>query len=101
MLKAGWCTVLFYAFLQGKATTQTVKGGNMDEIYKGGTFAKSQMLARVHPDCSFVKYRFRRWHHYVDYRKFNHLRLKLKSDVEIKNEPDNYGMKLLVKNHET
>ena len=41
VLKAGWCTILFYAFLQNKAGTQSVKGGNTDEFYsKEGTFKK-------------------------------------------------------------
>ncbi len=37
-LKAGLCTVQFNAFLQEKATTQTMTGGNTDEFYaKEGT----------------------------------------------------------------
>ncbi len=42
VLKAGQCTVQFNAFLQEKATTQTMKGGNTDEFYaKEGTLPKS------------------------------------------------------------
>ena len=35
-LKAGYCTIQFNAFLAGKVTTQRMKGGNTDEIYKNG-----------------------------------------------------------------
>ena len=42
VLKDGWCTVQFNAFIQEKATTQTMKGGN-EEIYKEGTLNKSKM----------------------------------------------------------
>ena len=31
VLKAGWCTILFNAFLQDKAPTLTIKGGNNTE----------------------------------------------------------------------
>src|ERR1019366_8201111 len=34
VMKAGLCTVLFNAFLCGKASTMTMKGGNTDELYK-------------------------------------------------------------------
>jgi hypothetical protein len=66
MLKAGWCTIQFNAFLQGKLRTQTIKGGNTDELYKHGTMDKSQMLVREHPDVAEVKFKFGRWHHHVD-----------------------------------
>ena len=70
MLKAGWCTVLFNAFLQKKVRSQTLRGGNTDAFYrpegqvvegehyaKGGTVAKSQMMVKVHPDVSRVVFR--------------------------------------------
>ena len=34
ILKDGFCTVLFNAFLAGKSATMTMKGGNTDELYK-------------------------------------------------------------------
>ncbi len=95
VLKEGWATVQFNVFLQGKVSTQTMKGGNTDELYKDGTLAKSQMLVREHPDVSRVVWRFGRWHHHVDYRRFKHNRLILKSDVVIPTEPNEYGMKLV------
>jgi hypothetical protein len=71
-LKAGWCTLLFNAFLCGKVTTLRMAGGNTGEVY-GGTdnrreFAES--LREQHPDITKVVWRFKRWHHQVDYRGF-------------------------------
>ncbi len=71
MLKAGWCTVQFNAFLQDKVRTQTLGGGNTAEFYaKEGTAPKSEMLKRVHPDVTRLKHRFGREHHFVNYRQF-------------------------------
>ena len=70
MLKAGWCTVLFNAFLQHKRRTLFMKGGNMDELYKHGTEAKSAMLSALHPDVARVTRKFNRVHHHVDYSGF-------------------------------
>lgn len=72
MLKAGWCTVLFNAFLQKKTATLRMKGGNMDEVYANGTKSKSMMLASLHPDVARVTWKFNRWHHEVDYSGFAH-----------------------------
>lgn len=94
MLKAGWCTVLFNAFLQGKVRTMTMKGGNTDTIYTHGTAAKSQMIANLHPDVARVAWRFGRVHHHVDYRPFRRNKLRLRPDVEIAPGVDNYGMRL-------
>jgi hypothetical protein len=71
MLKAGWCTVQFNAFLQWKAPTQTIGGGNTAEFYaKEGTAPKSEMLKAVHPDVTKLVMRFGREHHHVDYKRF-------------------------------
>lgn len=106
MLKAGWCTIQFNAFLQGKVATQTMKGGNTDEFYhregtKGdgryadnGTTAKSQMLVRVHPDVARLVWRFGRVHHHVDYRRFRRQELMLRKGIVPADAPDNYGMSL-------
>ena len=95
MLKAGWCTILFKAFLQGKVRTQTLKGGNTEEFYaKEGTFAKSKMQAQVHPDVSRIVNKFGRVHHYVDYRPFKKNRLILRDDIVIPEGINNYGMRL-------
>lgn len=109
MLKSGWCTIQFNAFLQEKMPTQTIGGGNTQEFYhvegsvqKGkkysdtGTLAKSQMLVRVHPDVSRLVWKFNRHHHHVDYSGFKNLRLKKKQDVTILDPVNNYGMELKV-----
>lgn len=95
MLKAGWCTVQFNAFLQDKQTTQQVKGGNTDVLYANGTLEKSRMQVRVHPDVSRLVWKFGRWHHHVDYRPFKANRLKRRPDVVIPDEPNEYGMRLV------
>ena len=97
MLKDGWCTVLFNALLQNKLSTGLVKGGNTDTIYKEGTKEKSSMLVREHPDVSRLAWRFKRAHHYVDYRKFKKNRLIRKSAISIEEGVNNYGMKLVQK----
>jgi len=93
MLKSGWCTILFNAFLQNKMATQTVKGGNTDEFYaKEGTYPKSKMLVDLHPDVSRIAHRYGRWHHHVDYSVFKSLKLKKKPGLKIKQGVNNYGM---------
>ena len=93
VLKDGWCTVQFNAFIQEKATTQTMKGGN-EEIYKEGTLDKSKMLAELHPDVAKVVWKFNRWHHHVDYRSFKKNELKKKKGFKVKKGINNYGMKV-------
>jgi hypothetical protein len=84
MLKAGWCTVQFNAFLQGKVATQTLKGGNTDEFYiHEGTTPKSAMLVAVHPDCARLSDKFGRDHHYVDFRRFRQRLKKRESLVSV------------------
>ena len=98
MLKDGWCTVQFNAFLQVKMTTQTVKGGNTEAFYaKEGTRPKSEMQVKLHPDVSKLVYRFGRIHHHVDYRPFKKNRLIRKPGIVIPEGVNNYGMKLVQK----
>lgn len=83
MLKAGWCTIQFNAFLQYKLTTQTLPGGNTEAFYDDeGTLPKSQMLARMHPEHARVMRRFGRWHHFVDYLPFKSMGLVRRADYE-------------------
>lgn len=96
VLKDGLCTIQFNAFLQGKVTTQRMKGGNTDEFYAlEGTKAKSQMLADLHPDVANVVWRFNRWHHHVDYKPFSKNRLIKRDDVVASDKVNNYGMGLV------
>ena len=97
VLKDGDCTIQFNAFLQGKAATQTVKGGNTQEFYHAegnldktkwrdgqlnatGTVNKSQMLVDMHPDVARVVWKYGRWHHYVDYSPFQKREVDLNPD---------------------
>lgn len=109
LLKEGWCTVQFNAFLQYKLPTQTMPGGNTEEFYhregrvkegeayaRNGTTAKSEMLARVHPDLAKVVWRFRRVHHVVDYSPFKARRLIKREGLEVE-KANEYGMTLVQK----
>jgi len=92
VLKDGWCTVQFNAFLAGKCTTQIVKGGNTEEFYsKEGTLPKSKMLEDMHPDVAKVVWKFNRWHHQVDYTGFTQ-QLKLKDGIVRDYKTNNYNM---------
>lgn len=115
VLKDGDCTIQFNAFLQGKAATQTLKGGNTDEFYHReskdgnidkskwrdgklnaeGTINKSKMLYDLHPDVTTIVWKYGRWHHYVDYTPFkkNELRYKKDFDINKLSKINNYGMK--------
>jgi hypothetical protein len=94
ILKAGMCTVQFYAFLQMKMPTQVIKGGNTADFYsKEGTLPKSTMLYRMHPDVTKVVHKFGRWHHIVDYSKFKYNKL-IKTKDFVENKVNNYGMVL-------
>ena len=95
MLKDGWVTVLFHAFLQEKCATQTVKGGNTTELYGEGTKNKSQMLIDMHPDVTQMIFRFHRWHHLVDYSPFKNNRLHKKANLNIPHGVNEYGMTLV------
>jgi hypothetical protein len=99
VLKDGYCTILFQAFLCNKVRTQVMKGGNTDEFYaKEGTLKKSQMLVEYHPDVSKVVWRYGRWHHEVDYSPFKKNKLIKKKNLNISNVINNYGMKLVNEN---
>ena len=95
-LKDGWATVLFYAFIQQKAQTMTMKGGNTDTIYNQGDdrleFAES--LVKQHPDVAKVTWKFNRWHHQVNYKPFKKNKLIRKPNIEIKEQVNEYGMYL-------
>jgi hypothetical protein len=112
VLKDGDCTIQFNIFMQGKAATQTVKGGNTEEFYHKegtlekekwrdgqlnpeGTINKSQMLVDMHPDVASIVWRYGRWHHYVDYSPFKETELIYKKNVVIPEGINNYGMKLV------
>lgn len=83
ILKAGWCTVQYNAFLQEKMTTQHIPGGNTAEFYAAeGTAPKSAMLKAVHPDVTELSWKFGRAHHHCDYKRFKQT-LCRKPDAEM------------------
>ena len=96
VLKDGWCTVLFNAFLQDKQSTMTMKGGNTDTIYNTGDnrfeFAKS--LEEQHLDCVKVIRRYNRWHHSINFKPFKKNKLVRKQGLCIQDGINNYGMVL-------
>jgi hypothetical protein len=105
ILKAGWCTIQFNAFLQHKMGTQTMSGGNTDELYHGGkdktgaysktgTIEKSLMLQREHPDVTRIVKRWDRVHHFVNYLPFKKNKLIKKDNLTFENKINNYGMVL-------
>jgi len=96
-LKSGWRTILFNAFLQCKATTMTLKGGNTEQLYlvEDGRKKMAQALVDLHPDVAKVAWRFNRWQHVVDYSSFKKNRLERKESYVPKKGIDNYGMKLI------
>jgi hypothetical protein len=94
VLKDGWCTIQFNAFLAGKVTTMRMRGGNTDELYKDdGRLRMAKSLVEQHPDVAKVVWRFGRWHHSVDYRPFRKNKLIRVQDQPI-SENNEYGMVL-------
>ena len=80
-LKMGFCTVQTNIFLQGKMSTQKIKGGNTAEFYESeGTKNKSKMLEDMHPDICRMTWKFNRWHHHCNYKIFNNNKPILKSE---------------------
>jgi len=93
VLKGGWCTLLFNAFLAGKVTTMRMKGGNTAELYKDdGRKKMAEALRDLHPDVTKVVWKFNRWQHSVDYSSFRKNKLIRKEGLNILNQVNNYGM---------
>ena len=93
VLKDGWVTLQFNAFLAGKVTTQRMKGGNTEELYRAeGTRKKSEMLAEMHPDVAKVVWKFNRWHHQVDYSPFKGNKLVRRKGLVVPDRVNEYGM---------
>jgi hypothetical protein len=88
--------MLFNCLLQNKIVTQALKGGNTAEFYAGeGTYNKSLMLQKIHPDVAVVKWKYNRWHHEVDYRPFKANELKFVDgydDLENSDETERFFM---------
>lgn len=96
VLKDGWVTLQFNAFLCGKVTTQRMSGGNTKDFYDvEGTKSKSEILERMHPDVAKVVWRFNRWHHHVNYKPFKGNRLIRKQGLITPTGINNYRMVLV------
>ena len=93
MLKQGWCTIIFNAFLADKLNTTRVKGGNTEDYVAEGTLIKSQMLARLHPDVTQIVWKYNRWHHEVDYKPFKNNVLVYRPDYRDLSTVNEYGMR--------
>lgn len=100
-LKAGFCTILFYAFLCEKQTTMTMKGGNTDELYAGtnegakendGRWKMAESLRLQHPELVQITRKWGRWQHHVDYRPFKRNKLIRRADAIFPEGSNNYGM---------
>lgn len=100
MLKDGLPLVQFNAFLIDKAQTMTVKGG-MTDYYQSdeceGRKKFVEELMAAHPDCVRLTWKFKRWHHEVNYgpwRKNKLIRVENYDEI-VKKGIDNYGMELI------
>jgi hypothetical protein len=96
VLKDGWCTILFNAFLASKTATMKLKGGNTESLYtvEDGRLKMAEVLASLHPDVAKVSWKFGRWQHHVDYRPFESNKLVRKAGISIPETVNNYGMVL-------
>lgn len=99
ILKDGWCTVEFNAFLALKQTTMSMRGGNTDELYWqdedfDGRLAMAQSLQRQHPDVVKISRKWDRWQHHVDYSPFAGNQLRLRKGIGVRSGFNNYGMNL-------
>lgn len=95
VLKNGWCTILFNAFVVQKKRTMTMKGGNTP--YYNATNNRLEFvkeLQQAHPDVVHIVQRYGRWHHMIDYDRFKNNKLIKKEGIEIKDGWDEYRMVL-------
>lgn len=95
ILKDGWCTILFNAFLIEKSVTMTVKGGMTPHYQSDGRYKMAKELQDKHPDVVKITRKWGRWQHQVDYRRFKHNQLIRKPGVVIPDKPNEYGMRLV------
>lgn len=102
VLKDGDCTILFNAFLQGKCATQTVGGGNTEEVYRADeldysdtTYEKTMVLVNLHPDVVRPVQRYGRWHHHVDYDRYQINKLKFTEGFKMPRGNNEYNLKLV------
>jgi hypothetical protein len=97
-LSAGFCTVLFNAFLAFKMPTMTMKGGNSAELYQGdGRLKMARALESAWPGVVETRRRFGRAQHVVkdNWKQFDQPLVR-KADFDFSKLParDEYGMRL-------
>ncbi len=110
LMKAGYHTYLFNAFVCGKVATMEMKGGNTKEVYgidqagtkrarAGSDFdhrrAFAESLHAQHPGEVKITQKYGRWHHHIDYRVFQNKKPTKKPGLNIPKGGNNYGMKLV------
>lgn len=88
VLSKGYCTLLFQNYVMDKLPSGTIKGGNTDTIYDGGSHkgyqAKYDELKNNWPDIVKLKknsHKDGRPHHQISYTKLFKQELKLKDGV--------------------
>lgn len=92
VLKAGWVTVNFNAFIQEKKETLSMGGGN-SEIYAGnGRMLMAQSLIEHHHDVATVTMKYGRPQHHVNYKPFKGNLLIRRKGISQQNAINNYGM---------
>jgi hypothetical protein len=92
VLKAGYCTVLFNAFLLEKSTTMTVKGGMTGHYLGEGRRKMAEELAAKHPDVTTITRKWGRWQHHVDYSRFAGNKLIRRADYDVPEGVNDFGM---------
>lgn len=99
ILKDGWCTILFNAFLAFKQTTMTQTGGNTESLYVGipdGRLKMAESLKEQHPGLVTITRKWDRWQHHVDYSVFKNQKLRRKPDLKLSKIENNYQMELKI-----
>lgn len=94
VLKAGFCTVLFNAFLAKKLPTMSVQGGMTPHYLDDGRYKMAKELQEKHPDVTKITRKWGRWQHQVDYSSFRETPLVFRKDVTIHPGINDYGMVL-------
>lgn len=100
VLKGGWCTILFNAFLCDKMTTMVIKGGNTDIYQDDGRLKMAKSLQKQHPDIVDITWKFGKWQHSVNYAPFKKNRLIKRQDINTPGGINEYGMKLVKINND-
>lgn len=96
VLKEGYCTILFHAFLQKKIATMRMKGGNTDSLYKNGRMEFVRSLVKQHGDVARHVVRYGRDHHQVDFSAFrNNPLVPRKGGQTYTGRTNEYGMHLI------